>query len=549
MTIYNPDKLLDTQLKIDPKFLGNSKRNRRLFELTKEQGFMGNRRLRKSEINLGYQPWQIKEIVKCRKDPVYFVNNFCYIVNLDLGLIPFDTYDYQDDLIDLMHKNTRLIVKFPRQSGKTTTTAAYVVWEMIFKPYAAIAILANKEKTARGILAKVRLIYENLPTWIQQGVVEWSKSSVELENGARVEASATSSSAIRSMSISTLVLDECAFVEKGVWDEFFTSVYPTVSSSKFSKIFMISTPHGMNHFYKFWKEALKKLGGNSFAFYEIMWNQVPGRDEEWKKQTISEIGIDRWRQEFECEFLGSAGTLVSGAFMKIMSADTPLETRYDGKFRIYEYPKKDRMYVQFNDVGEGISADCSTSQIIDVTEMPWHQVATYQDNRVHLIEFPIVIKKIGDFYNHALTVVENNTIGEGVLNDLNYDHEYENIFYFGKHFGLKMTKKSKMIGCACLKLNIEDRNLEIVDEETMKELTTFIKKRINYEADKGYHDDLITPLVLFSYFMQNRFWVENWLDQDRHFNVNKVNNIEQDLLPIGFVSDGDETINMGDYTD
>ena len=288
-------------------------------QLIREQQFNRNPHLRKAGVKLPYTQEQVWEMNKCWRDPEYFINNYCYIVNLDKGLMKFRTREYQNNLIGLMHNNKRVIVKFPRQSGKTVTTAAYATWQIIFQPYSQIAILANKAMTAKGILQKVRLIYESLPTWLQVGVVTWNKSSIELENGSRIEAAATSSSAIRSMSISTLIIDECAFVDAGVWEEFYASVYPTVSSSKESKIFLISTPKGMNHFYKFWRDAVNKEDTKSnFVHYEIAWDEPPGRDDKFKQDVIAEFGKDYWLQEFECLCISTKIEVLDTITNKIM---------------------------------------------------------------------------------------------------------------------------------------------------------------------------------------------------------------------------------------
>jgi len=543
-------------------------------KLKPHQYFKKNPNLKRSGLGNDSLPVTAEQIIElniCSNDPIYFINKYCYIVNLDDGLIQFKTRDYQDELITRIHKNNRVIVKFPRQSGKTVSTAAYAVWQLIFRPFSAIAILANKAKTAIGILQKVRLLYENLPHWIQIGVKEWNKGSVELENNSRIEASATSSSAIRSMSISTLIIDECAFVEKGIWSDFFASVYPTVSSSKKAKIILISTPNGMNHFYKFWEDAVK--GRSDFVPYEIEWDAIPGRDEQFKSKVVSEFGVEYWNQEFACEFLGSAGTLISGSKLKTLVWDDEYELKLNEKLKIFKHPIKandddvlhDSKYVGVFDTGEGVGLDYSTLHILNVDSKPYEQVAVYKDNDISIRDFPIIVDKICKTYNNALIIGENNTIGAAVLDDLFYDLEYENLFFSivkrrknntidevnDERFGIRMTPASKKIGCSNLKTNIEDDHFKLNDYNTIQELTWFIKQGDTYKAEEGRHDDLITPLVIFSYFLRRREWVEMWLDQSKDtLSGDAIKQIEEDLLPIGFVcDDGENIVNLGETSD
>ena len=510
--------------------------------------FNGIRGLRNEGHEVELTKFQIQEILKCSEDSNYFINTYCHIITLDDGKQLFNTRFYQDDMLEIMEENTRAIFKLPRQSGKSAIVAAFLVWESIFNDFHSCSILANKEKSAKNILKKVKILYKTLPYWMQQGITGWSKLSIELENGSYIEASATSASGTRSDSINTLVIDECAWIPKNIWDEFYSSIYPTVSSSKKSKIIMISTPRGMNHFYKFWHDA--ENSKNVFAHYEIGYMDVPAYAEEgFKEQTISELGLQKWTQEYECQFLGSSGTLISSYHLQnTLVMNDPADIRFDDKFRIYEMPVKDdkepknnHQYVMICDFGEGVGLDYNTIQVLDITGgVPWREVAVYEDNTVAPAEMPYIIERIGQFYNTALCIGETNNLGIGILDDLNYDLEYENIFYGDNdHFGIKMTKSSKKRGNMRLKQNIEDGNLTVHDQGTITQFSTYIKVRDSYQAEEETdHDDLITPLVLFSFFMQNRVWTENWLDQDRLINKDKISKIEEDLLPAGYVDNG-----------
>jgi hypothetical protein len=557
MNEKNADKLQIKQFKKDRLYI---QKQISVIEhkLAQHEMFKRNPNLKKAGVKIPYSKYQLNEVIKCSQDPVYFINNYCYIVNLDEGLIKFQTRKYQSNLINIFHNNKRIVVKFPRQTGKTVSTAAYAVWQAIFEPIAAIAILANKQMTAVGILQKVRLIYENLPSWMQVGVITWNKGSIELENGSEIKASSTSSSAIRSMSISTLIIDECAFIQPGIWGEFFASVYPTVSSSKKSKIILISTPKGMNHFYKFWTEANNKDSRSDFVPYEIAWDTPPGRDEAFKKSVIAEFSRSYWDQEFECIFLGSSGTLISGNKLRLLTYQSALVEKFDYKFKIYELPikenkeigqLKDARYVALVDTGEGAGIDFSVVQVFRIDEKPYKQVAIYKSNMISIREFPLIVEKIGLLYNEALVIAENNTIGESILNDLVYDLEYDFVFY-QKKFGINMNVKTKSLGNSNLKTNIEDDHFIITDYDTIEELTTYVrKKKINittYAAEKNKHDDTVTPLVIFSYFLRNKTWVEDWLDQEREAVSEKAKEaMIEDLLPIGFVNNGTNTNAIG----
>lgn len=516
----------------------------RVINAIKNIYYNNDKRLRKAEVKIEMSPEQIREVVKCSNDIEYFLKTYVKIVSLEEGLVDFKLYDYQLRLMKVMQEENRVINLSPRQSGKSISTCGFLLHYIIFNEWKNVAILANKEKTARKILAKIKLMYRNLPLWLQRGIDEWNKNSITLDNGCYVEASATSSSGIRGDACSILYIDETAFIDKNLWDEFYASSYPTISSSKKSKIILSSTPRGMNHFYKLWTDAENKR--TDFKPFRVDWREVPYMNEEYKKKIIAEFGEEKWLQEYECEFLGSAGTLISGYSLKSLVHFDPIELKQDENFLIYEYPIKSHKYVAISDVSEGLGLDASTVQVIDVTELPYKQVAKYENNTVKTFELPDVIYIIAKLYNEALVIVEANSIGDGVLNDLNYDLDCENLFFHDDKFGIKMTKGSKRIGNSFLKQFIEDGLLQINDFDTISQMSKYIKKGTSYEAEDGENDDLITPLVLFSYFMRNKDWVENWLDRDADEKQDDIDRLEEELLPIGFINDGDEVLNMGE---
>lgn len=504
-------------------------------------GFQGNVNLNKSGEQFEFTTEQIQEIIKCKNDPIYFIKNYIYIVNLDKGKIKFDLYPFQEKLINIVHNENRVIAKIARQSGKTTSIAAYIVHYANFNNDKNIAILANKDSMAKEILYRIRIMIELLPSWMQAGIVEWNKGSIELDNGSRIITSATSSSAIRGKSTNFLLLDEFAFVQPGVFEDFFQSVYPTISSSLTAKIIMISTPWGLNHFYKFWMDAVNNKNG--YTFFETNWNEIPGRDNNWRKNIISEIGEQRFKQEFEASFLGSSNTLIEPSCIKNLVCLDPIKIQYDGKFLIYEFPKTNKNYVLMCDTGEGVgdAGDFSAIQIIDVTNIPHKQVACYRDNEIKPHLFANVINNIGIYYNSGLVIAENNTIGIEVLNNLNYNCEYPNIFFYEKKFGLRMTKGSKNMGCSHLKTFIETDKLILCDFNTINELSTFVKKpNGTFSAEKNKHDDLISPLILFSYFISKENLVDKWIEKENLINEiynKKIEEIEENLIPVGFLSD------------
>lgn len=524
-------------------------------KLTKKSYYNGITNLLKCDIKIPRSKEQIKEIIKCKNNIEYFLKKYVTIIHQDYGKVPFNLYDYQKEYIKLIDESNRFLGLQCRQSGKTVTTCGYILHYVLFKKDKNVAILANKGKTARGILTKIKNMYKSLPIWLQAGAEEWNMGNIVLGNGCSIEASATSEDSIRGDSIGLLYIDECAFIDTNKWGAFWTSTYPVVSSSKTAKIIMSSTPYGMNHWYKLISDAKNKKNG--FDFFEVTWNQVPDRDEAWKEQIIKEVGQDEFDQEFGNEFMGSAGTLISGQCLKNMVFTDPIESTYDKKFKIYEYPKEDHQYVIFADFGEGDSGDYSTCQVIDVTEHPWKQIAVYRDNKILYREMPAILDKIGLYYNTALIIGESNNLGMSILDDLNYDYEYDNSFYGdiretkigpADYFGIKMTKRSKKIGNRYLKQYAENNSLVIQDFDTIEELSNYIKVRNSYEADEGKHDDLVTPLVIFSYFMQNKEWVDDWLELGRNFGKRKktLEEVEENLLPVGFVCNGDGLVNMED---
>ena len=519
--------------------------------------YLGNPNLKRANIAQNFTDEQVEEFIKCSQDPVYFITHYIKIISLDKGLVPFDLYDFQEDMVERFHAHRFNIAKLPRQSGKSTVVTAYLLWYTLFNDNVNVAILANKAATAREMLQRLQLSYENLPNWMQQGVVNWNRGSLELENGSKIMAASTSASAVRGMSFNIIFLDEFAFIPTHIADEFFSSVYPTISSGKSTKVIIISTPKGMNMFYKLWHDAEK--GKNEYVTTEVHWSQVPGRDAEWKEQTIKNTSEEQFNQEFECEFLGSVNTLITSSKLKILAYDDPLTS--SAGLDIFEEPIEGHDYVCTVDVARGITKDYSAFTIIDTTEIPYKLVAKYRNNKIKPLLFPNIIHQVCTQYNHAYTLVEVNDIGGQVADILQFDLEYDNLLMcsmrgragqvVGQGFsgskvqlGVKMSTTVKKTGCANMKQLIEDDKLVFTDFDIITELTTFIQKGQAWEAEEGCNDDLAMCLVIFSWLATTDYFRELH-DSDVRLRMYQEQKeaIEADMAPFGFVSDGLEDEN------
>ena len=519
--------------------------------------YLGNPNLKRANIAQNFTDEQVEEFIKCSQDPVYFITHYIKIISLDKGLVPFDLYDFQEDMVERFHAHRFNIAKLPRQSGKSTVVTAYLLWYTLFNDNVNVAILANKAATAREMLQRLQLSYENLPNWMQQGVVNWNRGSLELENGSKIMAASTSASAVRGMSFNIIFLDEFAFIPTHIADEFFSSVYPTISSGKSTKVIIISTPKGMNMFYKLWHDAEK--GKNEYTTTEVHWSQVPGRDAAWKEQTIKNTSEEQFNQEFECEFLGSVNTLITSSKLKILPYDDPLTS--SAGLDIFEEPIEGHDYVCTVDVARGITKDYSAFTIIDTTEIPYKLVAKYRNNKIKPLLFPNIIHQVCTQYNHAYTLVEVNDIGGQVADIMQFDLEYDNLLMcsmrgragqvVGQGFsgskvqlGVKMSTTVKKTGCANMKQLIEDDKLIFTDFDIITELTTFIQKGQAWEAEEGCNDDLAMCLVIFSWLATTDYFRELH-DSDVRLRMYQEQKeaIEADMAPFGFVTDGleDET--------
>ena len=514
--------------------------------------YLGNPNLKKANVEQSFTKEQVLEFYACRNDPIYFAEKYVKIVSLDEGLTPFKPYHFQKKLIKNFHENRFNICKMPRQTGKSTTCVAYLLHYVVFNDSVNVGILANKAATARELLGRLQTAYENLPKWMQQGIIAWNRGSLELENGSKILAASTSASAVRGMSFNILFLDEFAFVPNHIADSFFSSVYPTITSGKSTKVIIVSTPHGMNHFYRLWHDAEKAK--NEYIPTDVHWSEVPGRDEKWKKSTIANTSEAQFKVEFECEFLGSVDTLISPSKLRTLVYDNPATT--SAGLDVYEACIKTHDYVLTVDVARGVGGDYSAFVVIDITEFPHRVVAKFRNNEIKPMLFPNVIWEVAKSYNDAFILCEVNDVGDQVAAIINFDLEYENLLmcsmrgragqvvgqgFSGKktQLGVKMSKTVKKIGSLNLKTLIEEDKLIFKDYEILSELTTFIQKHNSFEAEEGCNDDLAMCLVIYAWLVAQDYFKE-LTDQDvrKRLYDEQKNQIEQDMAPFGFIMDG-----------
>ena len=513
--------------------------------------YLGNPNLKKGHTKTSFTKKQIEEVLKCLDDPKYFISTYLKIVTIDKGLVPFEMYDFQRTMVETFHENRFTICKLPRQSGKSTIIVSYLLHYVLFNDNVNVAILANKSSTARDLLGRLQLAYEHMPKWLQQGVLNWNKGSIELENGSKIVAASTSSSAVRGSTFNIIFLDEFAYVPNNIAEEFFSSVYPTISSGKSSKVMIVSTPHGMNMFYKMWMDAENKR--NDYIPIDVHWSEVPGRDEKWKEQTIRNTSEAQFQTEFECEFLGSVDTLINATKIKTMAV---VEPKRSGGLDVYELPIKDHIYTMTVDVSRGLSNDYSAFVVLDCTQAPYKIVAKFRDNEIKPIVFPSIIERVAKHYNTAFVLIEINDLGQQVADSMQFELEYDNMMMVtqrgrsgqvlgggfsgrGNQLGLRMTKGTKRIGTSNLKSLIEGDKLIINDFDIIAELSTFISKGKSFQAEPGATDDLVMCLVIFAWLANQRYFKElTDVDVRGQMFADQKNAIESDMAPFGFIDNG-----------
>ena len=528
-------------------------------------GYNGNASLKRAGIELPYTEKEVLELAKCVEDPIYFIDNYCYIVTLDHGIQPFKLYDCQKEKVETIHNNRKVIIMEGRQQGKTTVAAAYILWYTLFQESKTVAILANKASTAREIMSRYQLMFEHLPEWMQQGVKTWNKGDIELENGSVVFTAATTAAGIRGKSVNLLYIDEAAIIPNTIADQFFTAVYPVISAGQTTKILITSTPLGYNHFWKFWNDAVNKV--NDFVPMFIPYSRIPGRDEAWALEQRRQLGELKYNQEVLCKFLGSSLTLIDSSTIEYMST-CPTVYSKDG-LDLYEYPikaerddeeklvRKPHSYVIVADTAKGVGGDYSAFVVIDITEVPYKLVGKYRDNKIAPMLYPTVIHKVARDFNDAYVLIETNS-SEQVAHILHNELEYGNLVFVNRstktgqvvsggfgggktQLGVNTDKRVKRIGCFTFKSLLEEKKLLVFDADVISEISTFIQVRDSYQADEGYHDDLVMPLVLFSWLTTNPYFREmSDVNIREAMYQERIKQIEEEVVPFGFIMSGNE---------
>ena len=510
------------------------------------ESYLGNPNVKRDGVIQAWDEKLVREYALCMKDPAYFASNYCKIISMDKGLVPFILYPYQEKMFEAFNEHRFNIVLACRQSGKSVSACAYLLWFALFHSEKTVAILANKGATAREMLSRVTLMLENIPFFLQPGTKALNKGSLEFSNNSRIIAAATSGSSIRGLSVSLLYLDEFAFVERAA--EFYTSTYPVISSGTGTKIIVTSTANGNgNQFHKIWEGAVQKV--NEFNSFRVDWWDVPGRDEDWKKQTISNTSQLQFDQEFGNTFFGTGDTLVNADTLLSLRALPYIETLENGDLKVYSKPVKNHEYIMTVDVSKGRGQDYSTFTLIDISDRPFTQVAVYRNNTISPILFPNIIYKYAKSYNNAYVVIESNDQGSVVCNGLYHDLEYENVHVESaikaNAIGIEITRKTKRLGCSAIKDILENNKLKIVDEDTILEISTFEARGQSYEASDGNHDDLMMNLVMFGYFVSTQYFSDMTdINLKEMLFKNKMKQIEDDMVPFGFIDDGQAHIEV-----
>jgi hypothetical protein len=534
----------------------------------KKASYNGNSRLKQLGYSIDYESWQLEEILRCQDDPIYFIETYCKIVSLDHGLVPFKLYDCQKNKVQTILNNRKVILMEGRQQGKTITSAACILWYTLFQESKTVAILANKAAAAREVMSRYQGMYENLPLWIQQGVKEWNKGSIELENGSKVFTAATAASGIRGKSVNWLYIDEAAIIPNNIAEEFFTATYPTIMAGETTKVLMSSTPLGYNHFWKFWNDA--EQGINDFVNLYIPYTDIPGRDEKWANEQRAVLGDVKFTQEVLCNFLGSSYTLLNA---ETLSKFSPKQYIYShDKLDVLEEPvrgekneegkvvRNDNIYIIVVDTARGVGGDYSAFVVVDITESPYRVVAKYRDNRISPLLYPTMIHTVARNYNNAYVLVEINDNGQQIADIMYGELEYENMLFVNREGtkgqvvsggfggrttqpGVRTDKKVKRVGCSQLKTLVEAQRLLVWDKDIISEFSTFVEVKDSYAADEGYHDDLVMPLVLFGWLTTNPYFRDlTNMNLRETMYESQIRQIEDELTPFGFIDDGTESV-------
>lgn len=469
------------------------------------------------EHNYTYE--QIEEIHNCLTNIRHFFK-YVKVIHPDMGKVIYDPYPYQDRMIDNFDNNRFNICLLARQSGKTLTVSVYVLHYALFNEHKTIGIVSNKEDSAKKILLRIKEMYEDLPDWLKPGVKEYNKKSVMFDNGTRIIISATSGDSFRGETINLLVMDEFAIVPNNIAEDFWASNYPTLSASTTSRVIIMSTPKGYNLFHHIYSNAEKQ--NNNFKSIKVTWKDVPNRDEKWAEQERKNLGESKFKQEYECEFLGSTNTVIDiNTLEKLISINIdPIHIDLNGRFEIYEKPDNTYKYIMGVDTAKGTGEHNSTIQvlkILDNKEIKLKQVAIFCDNHTDVYEFSAIVNRISYYYNNAYIMVENNAEGLSIVNELWWNYENENLINSGSKktdLGIRANKSTKVKSVTLMKKLIENNQLELLDRKTILELCNFVDENGRFHGD-GHTDDLISALYWACYIFEM-----NVLDDDYSININ-----------------------------
>ena len=561
--------------------------------------FDGNRQIKPCYTKIQLTDIQIKEIQKCSEDIDYFKANYVQFKTKS-GIGFPDHRKYQDDFIHALNdENDQYVVVFPRQAGKSATTAVWLTWLFLFYPQIDIGVCANRGSTASDFLAKVKNIFTLLPIWMQQGIKIWNVQRIEGENGTRILTDATSGDSFRGGSMNVIVVDECAYVKSSKWGAFSDAVLPSQSALAWKKTVFISTPNGMNHFYDYYKNSKKrkvlkdlskeevekvktqekvlnvfknKSGtfdveidkpSNGMELLTVDWKEVPRYDEkgnpvdpeDFKQKTINKEGLQFFLQAYACEFLGSSHTLISGEVLKELESSTPERQMFvNGTtefVNIYSEAEEGHKYILSCDPAKD-GRDYFALHVIDITKFPFKQVVCGKLQIDYLL-MPEFIFDLANTYNTAFTIIENNEgAGQSIADTLKRDFEYENLYFdrdgkgdkFKKYPGFRTTPKSRNQLLETLKLLIENNKLEINDEDTIFELQRFVLLRKKFQAEDGFHDDLVMSLAIaFCLFNDiNNFEDIKKVSESIYSDNSSVD--FTDIMTIGCFDDGTEINNF-----
>lgn len=486
---------------------------------------------------------EMLEWIKCSIDPIYYCKKYITITLADGGLSKFKMFKYQEEMVELFENNRFTVCCLGRQLGKTTVVAAYLIWVTHFHETKQCAVLANKADQAQEIMERIQQSYESLPLFLKPGVRVYNKRSVTFSNKAKVFSGASSKSSVRGRSISILYWDEAAFTPND--NEFYESIYPTISSGKETKLILTSTPNGKRGvFYKLWSSP-----DNGFAKIKAIWSDNPTRDEEWKNATIAATSSEQFAQEFCCEFRGSQNSLISMSTMVDLFHINPIK-KNDSGLKIFKTVQPNHVYFISVDTSRGLGGDYHAFSVIDITEKNNYEVvATFRNNSLSPLIYPTLIYNVAQEYNNSFVLVELNDIGEQVANILYYDLEYENVimtitdksrqvigFSADSKPGVRTSTTVKSVGCSNLKTLVEKNKLTLNDENIIDELANFVPKGKSFEADSGSTDDLVITLVLFAWATTQRYFIDMTdIDLRKQLLQDRDNYSSEDVMPFGII--------------